>query len=254
MASLMGVMAFIQPLLHAVFPAELRLAAARRCDRIVAFFLPYCYFDITEIDGVNTNELYNAVRLYLSSFASATGSRLTLSRQPNSSSFTFGISNNDRILDTFSSASVAWEHVVTQRPSQSFSFRPVPDEKRGFTLRIRKKDKALVLDAYLDHIMARSAEIRRSSQDRRLYTNSRGGSLDSRGQPWECVPFKHPSTFEFEYIKFEFRAKLSRTLLGSSSSLFNELSILSLSIFFSTKLTSTSSSRIEPNANDCEQV
>lgn len=29
-----------------------------------------------------------------------------------------------------------------------------------------------------------------------LYTNSRGGSLDLRGQPWESVPFKHPSTFE----------------------------------------------------------
>lgn len=44
--------------------------------------------------------------------------------------------------------------------------------------------------------MEKANEIRRKNQDRLLYTNSRGGSLDSRGHPWESVPFKHPSTFE----------------------------------------------------------
>nr|GME09723.1 AAA-ATPase At5g57480-like [Ipomoea batatas]GME09724.1 AAA-ATPase At5g57480-like [Ipomoea batatas] len=44
--------------------------------------------------------------------------------------------------------------------------------------------------------MERANDIRRKNQDRLLYTNSRGGSLDSRGHPWESVPFKHPSTFE----------------------------------------------------------
>lgn len=44
--------------------------------------------------------------------------------------------------------------------------------------------------------MERANEIRRKNQDRFLYTNSRGGSLDSRGHPWESVPFKHPSTFD----------------------------------------------------------
>ncbi|PPD88029.1 hypothetical protein GOBAR_DD15021 [Gossypium barbadense] len=44
--------------------------------------------------------------------------------------------------------------------------------------------------------MEKANEIRRKNQDRLLYTNSRGGSLDSRGHPWESVPFKHPSTFD----------------------------------------------------------
>lgn len=44
--------------------------------------------------------------------------------------------------------------------------------------------------------MEKANDIRRKNQDRLLYTNSRGGSLDSRGHPWESVPFKHPSTFE----------------------------------------------------------
>lgn len=45
-------------------------------------------------------------------------------------------------------------------------------------------------------MVSKANEIRRKNQDRFLYTNSRGGSLDSRGHPWECVPFKHPSTFD----------------------------------------------------------
>lgn len=44
--------------------------------------------------------------------------------------------------------------------------------------------------------MEKANEIRRKNQERLLYTNSRGGSLDSRGHPWESVPFKHPSTFD----------------------------------------------------------
>ncbi|XP_018831208.1 AAA-ATPase At5g57480-like [Juglans regia] len=196
LASLLGVLAFCQSLLQVVFPPELRYATVKLFNRIFHWFSSYCYFDITEIDGVNTNELYNAVQLYLSSSVSITGSRLSLTRALNSSAITFGLSNNDSIVDTYNGVTVLWEHVVTQRQAQTFSWRPLPEEKRGFTLRLTKRDKTLVLDSYLDYIMEKANDIRRKNQDRLLYTNSRGGSLDSRGHPWESVPFKHPSTFE----------------------------------------------------------
>ncbi|KAF4359763.1 hypothetical protein CsatB_013555 [Cannabis sativa] len=195
-ASLLGVLAFCQTLLQTVFPPELRFALIKLFNRVFHWFSSYCYFDITEIDGVNTNELYNAVQLYLSSSVSITGSRLSLTRALNSSAITFGLSNNDVIVDYFNGVNVLWEHIVTQRQSQTFSWRPLPEEKRGFTLRIKKRDKSLILNSYLDFIMDKANEIRRKNQDRLLYTNSRGGSLDSRGHPWESVPFKHPSTFD----------------------------------------------------------
>ncbi|CAJ2649755.1 putative mitochondrial chaperone BCS1-B-like protein [Trifolium pratense] len=196
LASILGVFAFCQTILQTVFPPELRFASAKLLNRIFNCFSTYCYFEITEIDGVNTNELYNAVQLYLSSSVSITGNRLSLTRAVNSSAFTFGLANNDSIVDTFNGVNVVWEHVVTQRNSQTFSWRPLPDEKRGFTLRIKKNHKHLILNSYLDYIMEKASDIRRKNQDRLLYTNSRGGSLDSRGHPWESVPFKHPSTFD----------------------------------------------------------
>ncbi|XP_047313438.1 AAA-ATPase At5g57480-like [Impatiens glandulifera] len=199
MASLMGVWAFGQSLLQTVIPPELRFTLSKYINRLFNWCSTYCYYDITEIDGVNTNELYNAAQLYLSTSATANGnSRLSLTRAVNSSSLTFGLSNNDRLIDFFRGVPVQWEHVVIQRQSQTLSWRHVPDEKRGFTLRIRKRDKALILNPYLDHITDKANEIKRKNQDRFLYTNSRGGggSLDSRGHPWESVPFKHPSTFD----------------------------------------------------------
>ncbi|XP_047323821.1 AAA-ATPase At5g57480-like [Impatiens glandulifera] len=202
LASMMGVWAFCQSLLHTVLPPELRFAIAKLFNRLFNWCSSYCFYDITEIDGVNTNELYNAAQLYLSTSAasttaSSTGtSRLSLTRAVNSSAVTFGLANNDRLVDVFRGVPVLWEHVVTQRQSQTLSWRPLPDEKRGFTLRIRKREKCLILEPYLDHIMDKANEIRRKNQDRFLYTNSRGGSLDSRGHPWESVPFKHPSTFD----------------------------------------------------------
>ncbi|XP_040383314.1 AAA-ATPase At4g25835-like [Oryza brachyantha] len=197
LASLMGALAFLQGVLHAVFPAELRAAVARLLGRATRAFSPYCYFDVTETEGMSTNEIYDAVQLYLSSTAApAAGARLSLSRPHNASSFTFGLAASDRVLDGFRGAAVAWEHVVAPRQSQGFSWRPLPEEKRRFTLRIRRGDRDKLLPAYLDHILASAADIRRRSQDRLLYTNARGGAMDARGLPWDPVPFKHPSTFD----------------------------------------------------------
>ena len=196
LASLMGAFAFLQGVVQAMFPAELRAALARLLGRLTRAFSPYCYFDVTEMEGMSTNEIYDAVQLYLSSTAApASGARLSLSRPLNASSFTFGLAASDRVVDTFAGCAVTWEHVVAPRQSQGFAWRPLPEEKRRFTLRIRRGDRDKLLPAYLDHILAAAADIRRRSQDRMLYTNARGGVMDTRGLPWDPVPFKHPSTF-----------------------------------------------------------
>ncbi|GAA0141652.1 hypothetical protein Leryth_011806 [Lithospermum erythrorhizon] len=213
LASVMGVYAFCQTLMHTVFPPEIRFIFLKIFHRLFNWCSVYCYFDITEIDGVNTNELYNAVQLYLSSSASIIGNRLTLTRGLNSSNITFGLSNNDQIVDNFNGVNVVWEHVVTQRQSQTFAWRPLPEEKRAFILRVKKRYKEVVLGKYLDYVMEKANELRRKNQDRLLYTNSRGGSLDSRGHPWESVPFKHPSTFETLAMDDEKKSEIMEDLL-----------------------------------------
>ncbi|KAL3746040.1 hypothetical protein ACJRO7_015051 [Eucalyptus globulus] len=186
LVSLLGVLASLMNILQVVFPPELCFAAFEFLNQALNYFSSYCYCDVTEIDRVNTNELYNAVQLYLSSFISPSASHLSLTRTINSSAF--GLSNDNYINDVFNGVAVQWEHVVTQRQSQTSSY--------GFRLRIQKRDKDLILDSYLDSIMGKANYIRRKNQQRLLYTNSLGRSLDSRGQPCDSVPFNHPSTFD----------------------------------------------------------
>ncbi|PWA38909.1 AAA+ ATPase domain-containing protein [Artemisia annua] len=196
MASLMGVLAFSQTLLNTLLPPNLRFIFIKLFHTFLNYFSPYSYFDITEIEGVNTNELYNAVQLYLSSTSTTSSNRLSLTRGLNSTSITYTISHNHRLTDVFKGVYVVWEHIVTPRQTQTFSWRALPEEKRGFSLRVHKRDKDFILGSYFDYISSKASEIRRKKEDRLLYTNSKNGSLDSRGQPWESVPFKHPSTFE----------------------------------------------------------
>ncbi|XP_030445637.2 AAA-ATPase At5g57480-like [Syzygium oleosum] len=195
LVSLLGILALCQSRIQEVIPTELRLAFHNFLKRALRCFSSSCHFDIADTDGVNTNELYNAVQLYLSSFVSGSGSasRLSLTRARNSSATTFGLSNNDCIADVFDGVAVQWEHEVTQRQSQTPSWRTLPYEKRSFKLQIRKRNKDLILNSYLDYIMSKANDIRRNNQERLIYTNPRN---DSPGRPWESVPFKHPSTFD----------------------------------------------------------
>ncbi|KAF7849141.1 hypothetical protein BT93_L1202 [Corymbia citriodora subsp. variegata] len=171
LASILGTLAFCQTLLQLVLPSELRLASLKFLSRALRCFSSYCYFDVAEMDGVNTNELYNAVQLVT----------------------TFGLANKDFVADVFHGVAVRWEHAVTQRQSQPSSWRSLQVENQSFKLRIRKRDKDLILNSYLDHIIDKANDIRRNNQERLIYINSRS---DSRGRPWESVLFKHPSTFD----------------------------------------------------------
>ncbi|KAF8035401.1 hypothetical protein BT93_C1434 [Corymbia citriodora subsp. variegata] len=192
LASSLGILAYCQTLVHVVFPTELRFASLKFLNRALRCCSFYCYFDITEMDGHNTNELYNAVQLYLSSFVSASCRHLSLTRARNSSATTFGLTRDDYINDVFDGVAVQWEHVVTPRQSLALEQSRL-DEKRCFTLRIRKRDRHLILESYMDYITDKANDIRHNSQQRLIYTNSMSCY---RSSPWESVPFKHPSTFD----------------------------------------------------------
>ncbi|KAE8651651.1 AAA-ATPase At5g57480 [Cucumis sativus] len=196
MASLLAFIAFLQTL----FPPILSFTTT-----IFSSFSSYLYFDITDIDGFNTNELYSAVQLYLTSSLSTTTpaatTRLSLTRQLNSSALTFSLQNNASISDQFNGVSLQWLHIVTPRHLHNTWRTIFPEHKRQFTLKFKKQHKSLILNSYFDHITQIANDIRRRNQDRYLFTNPRraSGSFDSRGftnTPWEAVPFKHPSTFE----------------------------------------------------------
>lgn len=194
--SLMGLIALGQTILNSILPMGARMVLARLFARIADYISKYAFIDIPEFDSVTNNELYSAIKLHLSSTTPLQAKRLHVCRSMNSTSFTFSAANNERLPETFQGTQVFWEHRVIPKEHHSHSWRHMPDEKRSFILKVHKKDKDRILVPFMEHIMEHAKEIRRLNRDRLLYTNTKNLSWDSRSQPWESVPFKHPSTFE----------------------------------------------------------
>ncbi|KAI3444924.1 hypothetical protein Pfo_001589 [Paulownia fortunei] len=198
MWSLLGLLTVLQNIL----PAQLLAWLHCFYESFQDFFSPHSYFEIAEFNGycgVDVNDLYRHVNLYLNSVnPSSTCRRLTLSRSKSSNRISYSVAPNHTVHDRFHGHRISWtHHVETVQDSL--------DEKRSFTLKLPKRSRTALLSPYLDHVTARAAEFERVSRERRLFTNNGHGSYESG---WSSVPFRHPSTFETLALEPELKKQL----------------------------------------------
>ncbi|XP_065871444.1 AAA-ATPase At4g25835-like [Euphorbia lathyris] len=208
MWSLLGLLTVLQNIL----PTQLLSLFQSIYDSFQDFISPYSYFDIPEFNGycgVDINDLYRHVNLYLNSLHSSADScrRLTLSRSNSSKCISFTIAPNQTLFDKFNSHSLSWtHHVETVQDSL--------EEKRTFTLRLPKRYRHILLSPYLHHLISQAQHFERLSRDRRLYTNNGNTSYESG---WVSVPFRHPSTFETLALDPHLKKQLTDDLLAFSN-------------------------------------
>nr|GMC82434.1 AAA-ATPase At4g25835-like [Ipomoea batatas] len=196
--SLLGLLTVLQNIL----PTQLLSLLHSIYESFQDFFSPYSYFEIPEFNGycgVDVNDLYRHVNLYLNSInSSATCRRLTLSRSKSSNRISFTVAPNHSVQDSFNGHRLYWtHHVETVQDSL--------DEKRSFSLRFPKRQRVPLLSPYLEHVTAKAEDFERVSRERRLFTNNGHGSYESG---WSSVPFRHPSTFETLALEPELKNQL----------------------------------------------
>ncbi|CAM6092085.1 unnamed protein product [Calypogeia fissa] len=195
MASL-GFLAMLQQFV----PREYMDSVRRNCRLWFQHFTPYIFCDIPEFENAVSNTLYQDVEAYISSLKVEGAQQLSLCKTRNSKAMTFVLSNNQRTFDTYDRAKVEWVHKVYSRnqPAWTNGWEGQSDEKRTYTLQIKKKDRDRVLDKYMAHIEARALELKMAARELLLYTNTKSGgySFDRRRGPWQSVPFKHPANFD----------------------------------------------------------
>ncbi|KAH6767613.1 hypothetical protein C2S52_018596 [Perilla frutescens var. hirtella] len=197
MWSLLGLLTVLQNIL----PTQLLAWLHSFSDSLQDFLSPYAYFEIPEFNGycgVDANDLYRHVNLYLNSAAASSCRRLTLSRSKSSNRISFSVAANHTIHDSFRGHRLSWTHNVDTAQDSV-------EEKRSFTLKIPKRHRPALLSPYLDHVTARAEEFERVSRERRLFTNNGHGSYESG---WSSVPFHHPSTFETLALEPELKNQL----------------------------------------------
>lgn len=204
MWSLLGLLTVLQN----VLPSQLLSLLHSFYESLQDLFSPYSYFEIPEFNGycgVDVNDLYRHVNLYLNSVnpaGSSTCRRLTLSRSRSSNRISFTVAPNHTVHDSFSGHSLSWTHHVD-------TVQDSVEEKRSFTLKLPKRHRQTLLSAYLDHVTSRAEEFERVSRERRLFTNNGHGSYDSG---WVSVPFRHPSTFETLALEPQLKKQITEDL------------------------------------------
>lgn len=197
---LLGVVAVIKQ----TMPSEGREAASY-CRRVIKGLLnPFCYFAINEFEGSLPNDLYRDIHLHLESRkAYNKAKRVTLFRQPNTSSVTMRLADsNDVVVDVYKGMTVWWTHYESRD-------RPIVyrgpygggggSTERKFQLKIRKRDKARLLPEYLDYIAKNSSTYSGKMRDIKIFTNSdcvHSYNTNGSRRMWEEIPYKHPSTFD----------------------------------------------------------
>ncbi|EXB75451.1 putative mitochondrial chaperone bcs1 [Morus notabilis] len=213
--SLLGLLTVLQN----VLPSQLLSLLHSLYESLQDLLSPYSYLEIPEFNGycgVDVNDLYRHVNLYLNAVDPSASScrRLTalLSRSNSSINnnnntnnrhgFSFAVAPNHSVRDAFCGHTLTWTHHVEAVPESL-------EERRSFVLKLPKRHRQTLLSPYLDHVISRSEEFERVSRERRLFTNNGHGSYDSG---WVSVPFRHPSTFETLALETQLKNQITQDL------------------------------------------
>lgn len=201
--SLLGLLTVLQN----VLPSQLLSLLHSLYESLQDLLTPFSYIEIPEFNGycgVDVNDLYRHVNLYLNSVnpSATTCRRLTLSRSKSSKNISFTVAPNHSVHDTFIGHTLSWTHHVD-------TVQDSLDEKRSFVLKFPKRHRQALLTPYLDHVTSSAEEFERVSRERRLFTNNRHGSYDSG---WVSVPFRHPSTFDTLALEPKLKQQLTEDL------------------------------------------
>ncbi|KAJ0094146.1 hypothetical protein Patl1_17305 [Pistacia atlantica] len=205
--SFLGLLTVLQNIL----PSQLLSLLNSFYESLQDLFTPYSYFEIPEFNGycgVDVNDLYRHVNLYLNSLNSASQCRrLTLSRSKSSKNISFTVAPNHTVHDSFNGHTLSWTHHVD-------TVQDSLEEKRSFTLKLPKRHRQTLLSPYLHHVTSRAEDFERVSRERRLFTNNGHASYESG---WVSVPFRHPSTFQTLALEPELKKQIMDDLTAFSN-------------------------------------
>ncbi|GLJ26110.1 hypothetical protein SUGI_0500690 [Cryptomeria japonica] len=185
--SILGILTFVQSYL----PPQVRQIVRQWVMRIFDSVNICCCVSLPEFKGKHgwkMNELYTDAEEYVKTLESASEARnLKAYRGINLRELGISPDTEQLIHDSFRGVRMCWTQHTIQKMVDKETV-----ERQAYTLKMNKLDQNL-LKAYLNHVSEKAAEHKLGKRELKLYTNS--GVCAIRGQGWNSMPFKHPSTF-----------------------------------------------------------
>ncbi|BFG39163.1 hypothetical protein CerSpe_254370 [Prunus speciosa] len=156
---------------------------------------------IEEFDGLVNNQIYEAAEIYLGSKVSPSTHRLKVSKPEKENNFTITMESNQEIVDVFNGVKFNW--ILVSRHVESMNFHNPRDlnstlrsEVRSFELSFHKKQRDLVLNSYLPHIVKQSKSMKQEKKTLKIFTVDYQNMYCNIAEAWIPTNLDHPATFE----------------------------------------------------------
>ncbi|PWA73733.1 AAA+ ATPase domain-containing protein [Artemisia annua] len=167
-------------------------------------------------DSQEINIFYRKVSTYLNSLSSIEDSdftNLVSGKKPNS--VVLSLDDDQKVADTFLGARLSWTNKLEHINDE---INKINVSKKTFILKIKKKDKRRILQAYIQHIYRAAEDIETRCKELKLYMNMMTSSsllsaCDNRiVNRWSSVRLSHPATLESIAMDSDLKKKVKSDL------------------------------------------
>ncbi|CAN1758258.1 AAA-ATPase At5g17760 [Linum perenne] len=175
------------PVRRYIFSAVLRLFSMSRPSEVTIL--------IEETVGISRNEVFDAVKAYLSTKISPKADRLRVTKTTGDKNITVTFHENDIIFDEFHGLALRWKFCVSEDKS---SFRTEPDpftssKTKFFELTFLKEKKDLIINDYIPYVLEKARQMNGENRVLKLHTLDK---YTHSVKEWVSVKMEHPASFE----------------------------------------------------------
>ncbi|KAI5568525.1 hypothetical protein BDE02_12G019400 [Populus trichocarpa] len=165
-------------------------------------FYVYQIFKVPQFNDLFLeNQLYHKVSTYLTSLPAIEDSDFTnLFSGSKANDIILHLDKNQVIHDSFLGARVHWSN---EKYCEG-------NGKRTLVLKLRKKDKRMILRPYLQHILSVADQVEQKSKEIKLFMNLEKNPYEN-GR-WRSVPFTHPATMDTMIMDGDLKNKVKADL------------------------------------------
>ncbi|XP_060178114.1 protein HYPER-SENSITIVITY-RELATED 4-like [Lycium barbarum] len=168
---------------------------------------------IDEYDGLEVNEVYEAAQIYLGSKISPTNThRLKVSKPLKEKKFNVSMESNEEVVDFHNGQKYTWTWVCQQVGSRRSIYNPrdmnstMRSEVRSFELTFHRKNKDIVLDSYLPHVINEAKLLKHENRTLKIHTVDHE-MMHDLSEIWMPVNLDHPAKFETLAMDLEQKKK-----------------------------------------------
>lgn len=154
---------------------------------------------IDENEGFSTNQVFEAVQIYLASQINTDMKRLKVSRVDESKKIMVSMEAGEDMVDKFDGTEFKWQLVCHERSvsASANTSKYQSLETRSFELHFQKKYKDKALNEYLPFILQKAKETTEQERTLKIYMNE--------WENWCSIDLHHPSTFDTLAIDSELK-------------------------------------------------